>query len=58
MKANSCVLAKHLKVKDFRLAEEERMIELLGVERGCATPMALWNDKEHIGSHIFAKNFI
>jgi len=42
-------LAKHLKVKDFRMADEQQMIDLLGVERGCATPMALMNDKEKSG---------
>lgn len=39
-------LAKKLSVKDFRMAEEAKMIELLGVAQGCATPMALLNDKE------------
>ena len=42
-------IAKHLKVKDFRMADEQQMIDLLGVERGCATPMALMNDKEKSG---------
>lgn len=37
-------LAKHLRLKDFRMAEEATMIELLGVAQGCATPMALIND--------------
>mgnify|MGYP003729564959 CR=1 FL=1 len=39
-------LAKHLSLKDFRMAEESVMIELLGVAQGCATPMALLNDTE------------
>ena len=36
-------------MKDFRMADEQQMIDLLGVERGCATPMALMNDKEKSG---------
>ena len=31
------------------MADEQQMIDLLGVERGCATPMALMNDKEKSG---------
>merc|ERR1712130_126803 len=38
------MLAKKLGVKDFRMADEALMIELLGVAQGCATPMALLND--------------
>merc|ERR1712142_90001 len=46
-------LAKHLKVKDFRMADEQQMIDLLGVERGCATPMALMNDKDKSVNFIY-----
>ena len=42
-------LAKFLKVKDFRMAPEDKMIELLGVAQGCATPLALFNDKDRKG---------
>ena len=43
------MLAKKLGVKDFRMADESVMIELLGVAQGCATPMALLNDKTQKG---------
>ena len=32
------------------MADEQQMIDLLGVERGCATPMALMNDKDKSGN--------
>ena len=48
--SETLITAKHLKVKDFRMADEQQMIDLLGVERGCATPMALMNDKDKSGN--------